>query len=278
MEVLFVYKFETPIHSPQFAKITHQQQVFTKSWEEWVIEKTIDDLKKIQIRKEIRKRNEDEERRKRKEKRRKEIVEEDNRKRWISAKDYENEKRRKELAAQKEFETLKQRQRREMIEAKSREAVEKWKERKREIIKEQIAKEVRKRQEMSGEEVKRREQNKEAYDKWLEKVKKEKHEKKAKEQNIKPSNGDYFEKMVGAIPSYVNPIPWKGTLDKRHSMYYEPTRFRNGQAYPSPPLLWKEHEKRVEQSKSKHKAVSHDSDYRNTTSRSRRSKRGLAAQ
>ena len=253
--------------------ITRQQQVFTKSWEEWLIEKTVDDLKKIQIRKEIRKRNEDEERRKQEEKRRKEIEEKDNRKRWISAKDYENEKRRKELAAQKEFENLKQRQKREMTEAKSMEAFEKWKKRKREISKEQIAKEGRKRQEMSREEIKRREQNKEAYDKWLEKVKKETHEKKTRGKHIKPNNGSYFEKMVGATPSYINPIPWKGTLDKRHSSYNEPIRFKSGQTYQSPPLLWKEHEKRVEESKSRQKTLSHDSGYRNTTSRSRNSKR-----
>lgn len=226
------------------------KQILTKSWEEWLIEKAVDDLKKLQTKRESRWKKKIEVQQRMEEKKQQKIKESENRERWLSEKNYEHEKKKKEEAAQKEYEQLKEKQKMELIQSKSKLAYEKWIANKTELMKQQKMNEKQLKMELHDKEMEKRKCNEEAYKNWLQKSKskseKQKSAKKKKRSNIE----DYYEKMNMKRPGYFNPVAWKGVLDDSKSRKF-PKRFKERTAFQSPPLLWKDYEERSDKTNKK---------------------------
>ena len=217
-------------------------KTLTKSWEEWIIEKAIEDLKIIQLKRELKMKKKIEYKLKKEEKQRKKKQEEDNRKRWLAEKNYEYEKRKKEIAAQKEFEKLKGEQQKEIIRTKSKIAYERWLKEKEEKMKEKVSEEKQKSLEMREKGIERRKASQLAYENWLRSAKAEK-KKKESRKRINEASDEYFRKLTGAMPSYVNPETWNGTFEQQNLHSF--SNLKEKRPYQSPPLLWKDYYERL---------------------------------
>ena len=174
----------------------------------------------------------------------------ENRERWLNEKNYELEKRVREEAAQREYESLKERQKRELIENKSKIAYEKWLKDKSEVLKQQKLKEKQRKIELREKMIERQRENDEAYQNWLQENRRKKKERKRYNDKHESSFEECYKKIVGESPSYVNPIPWRGVLDdvKQKSL---PRKGRERTEFQSPPLLWRDYEARISQTELK---------------------------
>ena len=217
-----------------------------------MIEKAVDDLRKLQIKKEIYQKKKLEEQQKLEDKRKRQTKEAENRERWLNEKNYELVKRMKEEAAQKEFEYLKERQKRELIESKSKIAYDKWLTTKEDTIKEQKRREKQCKSESRERAIERQKVNEEAYQKWLRKSRKKATTRKTYDEEPMFGPENYCKRITGASPSYVNPIPWRGVLDNKNQRILS-ERCRERIEFQSPPLLWKEYDKRLGQNELKTK-------------------------
>ena len=210
------------------------------SWEEWLVKKAIDDMKKIKIEKEEEKTKKKEIERKENEKKLKMSLAEEKRKEWLEMKYFELGKERKAKAAQKQYEKLKAQQIKEISEIKSTERYAQWLEDKK--IKEQEAKEKRKQEMLKAreEQIKRKAQNEVAFEKWLEDAKV-----RLKNNGNRSSDctDNYNDRISGPSPGYVNPVPWIGPKVRRFS--FTQSSFRRDKIYQSPPLLWRDHDNKI---------------------------------
>lgn len=78
-----------------------------KSWDEWLREKLVNDMQKLQLKREKRHHLREEKKRLQVERCRKEEIANENRKEWLQKKVFKLEKERREKVAQTEFEKLK---------------------------------------------------------------------------------------------------------------------------------------------------------------------------
>ena len=209
-----------------------------------MIEKAVEDLKNLQIKKEIIQKKKLEKQQMLEDKRKKQRKEAENRERWLNEKNYELVKKIKEEAAQKEFENLKEKQKRELIESKSKIAYDKWLTKKEEMMKEQKCKEKQRKFESRERAIERQKVNEEAYKKWLRKNRMKIRTRKIYDEDPMFGLENYYKRITGASPSYVNPVPWRGVLDDTNKRTLS-ERFKERTEFRSPPLLWKEYDKRL---------------------------------
>lgn len=235
---------------PREQKQSPHPKVLTKSWEEWVIDKALGDLKNTQIQKEERQKKKLEEKAANEEKIKRDKRIEENRLKWLSQKKYECEKQENEKAAQKEYERLKREQKQDIISTRAKQAYDEWVKKKEEHQLESKAKQQQHTIEMRQKLIKRRQLNDTAYKKWQKKVKPEL---KERPKTAPYSNNDllgYSGRAVGPLPGYVNPVAWQGLAEDPLSSQSPSEFFRGYNKFQSPPLLWKNYEERL-----KHKST-----------------------
>eukprot|EP00794_Sanderia_malayensis_P012782 gene12782-14093_t len=224
-------------------KPSKHRKIFTKSWEEWLIEKAVEDLKKVELSKDVKRQKRLAQFKKREEKVEIERKAEENRLRWLAQKNFEQKKEKKERAAQLEYDKLKKQQSEQIINNKAKKAYDEWLETKKAESKVQKEKERQEKLEQNKKKIIQARLNEISYRKWKQKTKK-----RLKQRPNSATSSDnigYYDYYIRANvpePGYVNPAPWQGVVDSRTDEFRR--RYREDQCFQSPPLLWKDYEDR----------------------------------
>lgn len=215
-------------------------------WEKWLITKTSENREKLRTKKmeELKSKIELEEKEKVKETKQKDIEEKISE--WKEMKDQMEKIRREEKRREKEEQRRAKMQKQMEIEEKSRKVYKSWlKEKKASDLEEKRKKENEEREEKEKK-VDRHMKSEEAFEEWLKKSKKG------------SGSNDQSYGQVGLqgcydwasypTPAYINPMPWVQPAPKHHRA--KPRRKKELQPV-SPPLLFRDYEKRTKKKSSK---------------------------
>ncbi|XP_012560155.2 coiled-coil domain-containing protein 34 isoform X1 [Hydra vulgaris] len=204
-----------------------------KSWDDWVLNKALLDLKKKDLKK---KKKNDELIEKKKlldEKAKKEQLAKEVREEWLKKKIYLAAKMKKEAAAQDEFERLKSAQKKEVVYQRSKESLSKWLEEKKNRDHQMKLTKNEARRQTEIEKINKCIQSDIIYKNWLNEAKKKKLPGRYSYGYANGSLFTYYDMTATPNPSFTNSEPW---LDQSGSDSVN----EKIELFCSPPMLWKD--------------------------------------